>query len=1154
MNTIIGELGKNPKFNEYINSIQNKQSPIAISGLTDVGMAQMISATKEFCKRPICVITYNEIQAKRLLEDIKYFTDKVLYLPKKEIVTYDYVAESKDLPYERIETLNKIQEMRTGIVVTTIEAALQKMISKKALYKNILNFKVGEITNLENLKKKLTELGYVRCDLIEGRGQFSVRGGIVDISLTEKEGVRIEFWGDEIDSIRYFNIVSQRSTENIEKITIYPAHEYLLEKPIDEVISKIRNTIYKDFLHNQIEQDIETIKEGNYISKCDRYFNAFYEEQETIVDYLTEKFLIIIDEETKIKQRAINVNNDCQNIIQLLIEKEKIAPDALKNICNFEQFEEKLDKKQIIYIEKFDNEVKKQAEKFNWIYKEKNFVKSEIEIFFKEIFKDQMAKKNIYILSDTKEKAKKICSLLNEKEILNKFEEKLNQTIIGKNNEFIVTVSVGKLSSGFECFDTNQVVITSQELIEGEKRKTYKSSAFKEGEKVVYADLKIGDYVVHKNYGIGIFIGVNTITADGTTKDYIKIKYYGDDILYVPTNQLDSVRKYIGGDEGGLKVNKLGTKEWLNTKARVKKNLRQVARELIELYARREKAKGYAFAPDTPWQTQFEDSFPYQETDDQLRCIEEVKKDMEKDKPMDRLLCGDVGYGKTEVAIRAAFKAVMSGKQVAYLAPTTVLAEQQFKEFRDRMSNFGVKVEVLNRFKTKKEQTEIVKKLKLGEVDVIVGTHRILSKDVEFKDLGLLIIDEEHRFGVKDKEKIKQYKETIDVLTMTATPIPRTLHMSIVGVRDMSVIYEPPYNRKPVQTYVLEYDQEVIKEAITKELERNGQVFYLFNNVEKIMQKADEISNLVPEAKVAYAHGQMTGKEIENIMEEFIEGKTNVLVCTTILESGIDIPNANTIIVENADRMGLAQLYQIRGRVGRSDRQGYAYITYKKDKLLSEVADKRLKAIKEFTEFGSGFKIAMRDLEIRGAGSLLGEIQSGHLEQVGYDTYCNLLDEVVKEMQGEEVKPEIDVQIDLDATCFIPDEYISDSSQKIEIYQDIALCKNEEDIQNVIVEMIDRFGNMPKEIENLLEIARIKILCKKLNISKVQGKHNFVVFIFEAKELNIDVNELVKKYKNKIRFSQGIKPQIAIALDNSTGMSMLKEVKKFLEDAISTQK
>ena len=630
----------------------------------------------------------------------------------------------------------------------------------------------------------------------------------------------------------------------------------------------------------------------------------------------------------------------------------------------------------------------------------------------------------------------------------------------------------------------------------------------------------------------------------GTVAD---IPLQKNDILYIPTNSLDEIRKYVGGDEGGLKVNKLGTKEWLNTKAKVKKNLRQVAKELIELYAKREKSKGYAFPADTPWQTQFEDSFPYQETDDQLRCIDEVKKDMENSKPMDRLLCGDVGYGKTEVAIRAAFKAVMGGKQVAYLAPTTVLAEQQYKEFKERMTNFGIRVEVLNRFKTKKQQTEIINKLKLGEVDIVVGTHRILSKDVEFKDLGLLIIDEEHRFGVKDKEKIKQYKATIDVLTMTATPIPRTLHMSIVGVRDMSVIYEPPYNRKPVQTYVLEYDQEVIKEAITRELERNGQVFYLFNNVERIIQKADEISNLVPEAKVVYAHGQMTGHEIENIMEEFIEGKTNVLVCTTILESGIDIPNANTIIVENADRMGLAQLYQIRGRVGRSDRQGYAYITYKRDKLLSEIADKRLKAIKEFTEFGSGFKIAMRDLEIRGAGSLLGEIQSGHLEQVGYDTYCNLLDEVVKEMQGEEVKPEIDVQIDLDATCYIPDEYISDSSQKIEIYQDIALCKNEEDIQNVIDEMIDRFGNMPSEIENLIEIARIKILCKKLNISKVQGKRSFAVFTFELGEFNIDVNELAKNYRNRIKFSQGLKPQITYVLQNATGMKMLKEVEEFLK-------
>ena len=1148
MNTIIGELGKNSKFCEYIKNIENKKSPIVISGLTDVGISHIISATKEFAKKPICIITYNEIQAKRLVEDLKYFTDKVIFLPKKEIVTYDYIAESKDLPYERIEALNKIQESKINIVVTTIEAVMQKMISKKELYKNILKFKIGDQYNLEELKQKLVDLGYVRYDLIDGRGQFSIRGGIVDISITEKTGIRIEFWGDEIDSIRYFNVISQRSTENIDKITIYPAHEYLLETNIENVINEIKNAIYDETIQAQVEQDIETIKTGNYISKIDRYLNAFYNEQETILDYINDKYIIVLDEINKIEQRLENVNKDSQNIIQLLIEKEKIAPDTLKNLLNYEQFEEKIEKKQIIYVEKFDDEIKVQAEKYKWFYKEKKFYKSEIEILFKELLKAQEEKKKIYILAETKEKAKKICSLLNEKEIINKYEEKLNQTIIVKNNESLVTVSVGKLSSGFECFDLNELVISADEIVEGEKRKTYKNSAFKQGEKVVFADLKIGDYVVHQTYGIGIFIGVNTITADGTTKDYIKIKYYGDDILYVPTNQLDSIRKYIGGDEGGLKVNKLGNKEWLNTKARVKKNLREVAQELIELYAKREKAQGYAFSKDTPWQIQFEESFPYQETDDQLRCIEEVKKDMEQSKPMDRLLCGDVGYGKTEVAIRAAFKAVMDGKQVAYLAPTTVLAEQQYKEFKERMSNFAVKVEVLNRFRSKKEQNEIIKKLKLGEVDIVIGTHRILSNDIQFKDLGLLIIDEEHRFGVKAKEKIKQYKTNIDVLTMTATPIPRTLHMSIVGVRDMSVIYEPPYNRKPVQTYVLEYDKEVIKEAITKELERNGQVFYLFNNVEKIMQKADEISSLVPEARVVYAHGRMTGTEIENIMEEFIEGKTDVLVCTTILETGIDIPNANTIIIENADKMGLAQLYQIRGRVGRAERQGYAYITYKRDKLLSEVADKRLKAIKEFTEFGSGFKIAMRDLEIRGAGSLLGEIQHGHLEQVGYDTYCKLLDEVLKEMKGIEVKPEIEVQIDLDVTSYIPDEYISDSSQKIEMYQNIALCRNEEDIQNVIDEMIDRFGNMPNEIENLLEIARIKMLCKKANIGKVQNRKEFVVFIFETGKLEVDINYLVKKYKNRIKFTQGIKPQITLRLETSSEKNILKETKEFLKE------
>ena len=1147
MNTIIGELGKNPKFCDYIKNIESKTSPIALSGLNDVGEADLIVATNEFSKKRICVITANEIQAKRLIEDMKYFTENVEYFPKKDIVTYDYVAESKNLPYERIEVLNKLQSKKNIILVTTIEAVMQKIIAKETLYKNAINVKVGQICNLEEIKQKLVNLGYVRYDLIDGRGQFSIRGGIIDISTNENTGLRIELWGDEIDSIRYFNIMSQRSTENIKEATIYPSHEYILQDDVESTINRIRKKIYKEKEQEIVNQDIEIIKESNYISKIDRYFDSFYDEQESILDYLGKDCLIFLDEETKITQRAQNIIQDNKNLVNLLIDKEKIVPDAIKSMLQFDMIDEKMDKLQKIYVEKFDNGNQKSAENYNWNFKTRNYYKSEMNDFFEVLKQAQKDKEQIYILAGTEEKAKKLSNLLNEQNIVNTFDKKLNQTIIVKNRESVVTISTGKLSSGFECFDIKQLVLVADELVEAEKRRRVASKAFKQGEKVVFADLKVGDYVVHENYGIGIFIGVNTVTADKTTKDYIKIKYEGDDILYIPTSQLDNIRKYVGGDELGLKINKLGSKDWEKTKDKVKKNLRQVAQDLIELYARRQNAKGFAFSKDTEWQSQFEASFPYTETDDQLRCIEEVKKDMELDKPMDRLLCGDVGYGKTEVAIRAAFKAVMDSKQVAYLVPTTVLAEQQYKSFKERMEGFSINVQVLNRFKSAKEQQEILKKLKLGEVDVVIGTHRMLSQDVGFKDLGLLIIDEEHRFGVKAKEKIKQYKTSIDVLTMTATPIPRTLHMSIVGVRDMSVIYEPPQNRKPVQTYVSEYDKEIIREAITKELERGGQVFYLFNNVEDIMKKADEVARLVPEANVDFAHGQMTGRQIEDIMESFVNGKINVLVCTTILESGIDIPNANTIIVENADRLGLAQLYQIRGRVGRADRQAYAYITYKKDKLLSEVADKRLKAIKEFTEFGSGFKIAMRDLEIRGAGSLLGEIQSGHLEQVGYDTYCHLLDEVLKETQGIEVNQEMQVQIDLDVTSYIPDSYISDASQKIDIYQKIALCRTEEDIQNVIDEILDRFGNIPVEIENLFEITRIKSMCKKNNIIKVVSRRNFVVFTFLENSFNLDVNKIVQKYKNRIKFSAGIKPIITLDIQTTSENKVLADTKEFLQ-------
>ena len=1170
MNIIIKELENLDKFSEYITEIKNKISPIVLSGLSSVGKIQLIEASKQYTGKNLCIITYNELQARNIVKDLKYFSNNVVYFPKREIASYDYVAESKDLPYERIETLNKIFEQEKNkrsnlIVVTTIEALMQKMISREEIYKTTLEFEVGKNFEQENLKQALVHLGYERADIVEGKGQFSIRGGIIDIGTSNNQGIRIEFWGDEVDSIRSFSITSQRSNKMLDKAVIYPSHELIVTKEIQEVCKQIERKLENetnDEIRENISQDLELIKSGDYISKIDKYFNCFYDTQNTLLDYLNDKYLLFIDSIDKINARQENILKDNTQLMDTLLDKNRVIPDSIKNIEKFDI--EEIENKQLIYLYETDLLTSSEKSKFsshvyNFKYRDIHFFKSEMKILTDEVKKAQEQKKKIIILAGNETGSKKIEELLSQEEITYKYFEKLDdqETLIYKNpieqelSAGHVIISNGTLSSGFENYDLNLTVITSEDFIGSETRKRRHSDAFKQGEKVVFADLHAGDYVVHKTQGIGIYIGVNTITtADGITKDYIKIKYKNDDSLYVPTDMLDNIRKYIGGGEGEPKLNRLGSKEWENTKARVKSNLREVARDLIELYAKRQKAKGFMFSKDTPWQKEFEDSFPYQETEDQLRCISEVKKDMETDRPMDRLLCGDVGYGKTEVAIRAAFKAVMDQKQVAYLVPTTILANQQYEEFKSRMEDFAIRVELLNRFRTKKEQETIIKKLKLGEIDVIVGTHRILSKDVEFKDLGLLIIDEEHRFGVKDKEKIKKLKENIDVLTMTATPIPRTLHMSIVGIRDMSVIYEPPQNRKPVQTYVLEYDSEVIKEAITKELERNGQVFYLFNNVSGIIRKADEISKLVPEAKVEFAHGKMTGGEIESIMQDFIDHKIDVLVCTTILESGIDIPNANTIIVENADRLGLAQLYQIRGRVGRSERQGYAYITYRREKLLSEIADKRLKAIKEFTEFGSGFKIAMRDLEIRGAGSLLGEIQSGHMEQVGYDTYCKLLDEVVKEMQGTEVKEEKEIQIDINLSSYIPDTYIEDQAQKIEIYQDIALCRNDEDIEDVIDEIIDRYGSMPKEVENLIEIARIKILAREASVIKVTQKEKSIMVNLDKDDIKIDeekIKVLLEKYGTKLRFSAGVEPYITLKINEKDEEKIISQIKELLQ-------
>ena len=1155
MNFLIKTLEENKKFQELTKQI-SKPGPIAISGLVDVEKLHVLAGIFNETKRPMVLVTYNEIQARKLYQDLKKLIKQTYFFPKKEITSYDYVAQSKEIEYKRIDVLNKMylakQQKEPIIIVTTIEAVMQKMIAKDTLYQNVIDFKVGKTYLLDGIKEKLVGLGYERSDLIENKGQFSIRGGIVDVGLSEKIGVRIEFWGDEVDSIRFFQISSQRSTEMLKEITIFPAHE-LIVQDLSEAVKNIQEKYPEEI------EDIELIKNGDYISKINKYFNEFYENQASFLDYMSDEYLLLLDEKSKINQRKTNIIEDNNKLIVSLVEKEKFVPEAIENNIeaktdlihyNLEQDvidlikEYNFEEKQIIYLEQ--NDSIKNIQKYYFETREINFYNLQLDLLLADIVTYQKNKKKVLLLAGNEISAKKLGDILKENQINYKYEQEAENV---KPGEIIVTI--GGFSSGFENYDLNLIVISLQNNFEEPvKRKKKLSSTFKDSEKIVFADLKPGDIVVHQTHGIGQFIGVNTITADGVTKDYIKIKYRNDDILYVPTNSLDSVRKYIGGgDNSSPRLNKLGGKEWSATTSKVKKNLEAVAKDLIELYAKRQKIKGFSFSPDTPWQKQFEDSFPYTETDDQLRCIQDVKKDMEKPQPMDRLLCGDVGYGKTEVAIRAAFKAVMDQKQVAYLVPTTILANQQYEEFKTRMQEFAINVELLNRFKTKKEQDEIIKKLKLGEVDVVVGTHRLLSEDVNFKDLGLLIIDEEHRFGVKDKEKIKKLRTNIDVLTMTATPIPRTLHMSIVGVRDMSVIYEPPHNRKPVQTYVLEYDQEVITEAITKEIERGGQVFYLFNQVEGIEKKANEISMLVPEAKVGFAHGKMSGRELEEIMESFINHEINVLVCTTILESGIDIPNANTIIVENADRLGLAQLYQIRGRVGRSDKQAYAYITYKRDKLLSEVADKRLKAIKEFTEFGSGFKIAMRDLEIRGAGSMLGEMQHGHMEQVGYDTYCKLLDEVIKEMQGIEVVEEQDVQIDLAVSSYIPDNFIENSSQKIEIYQNIALCRTEEELQNVIDEVIDRYGRLPKELENLIDIARIKQLARKANILKIAQRENGIVFYFVKEKIKPEmVNTLITKYPMLVKFSNAVEPYVTLRIKENE--DIIEKAKEFLNTVI----
>lgn len=982
MKLLIENLKKDEQYIEFKNKLSSKININSYStiGLTDSAKAMFVySLTKDLDKSSI-IVCNNVFQSNKLIHDLKFFNDdiEIIFLPSKNIEYYDIEAESNEIETQRSYAIQKILSEEKNIVVTTIDALLLNMRPKESFNKLDLSIEMGSNLDVEELIKNLVELGYERAEIAEGKGQFAIRGGIIDIFATNNElPYRIELFGDEVDNIRTYDPLTQRSIDTLKKVNIsYAKTNYISKSKIDEILIKLNKLVNKKEINSDLKlnilRDIEKIENGTLENIFDKYFEFFKDSSETILDYLKD-YLIFIDEPSKCIEKAHNVVYENEESLKIFASRNAIYLPYANRYLSYEEILPKLLKEKNIYLERIsiDKSIHESRICYNFNTKEEFFYRNSLDTLLMDIKANKQ--KDILLVFSSQSRVEQIKNYLIDNKINVQVLNDITQ--INKFEQDKIYITFGILSSGFSL-DSSNLYLVAENVSGVNYTKKKRKKAETLGTKIdSFEDLQIGDYLVHENHGIGIYKGIEVVKVEGNLKDYIKIEYDKGGAIYVPINQLDLVRKYVCDDNTTPKINTLGTKEWSVTKRKVSEHVKNVAKELMILYAKREKMQGYAFPKDLPWQQEFEDSFEYELTEDQKQSVSEIKEDMENTKPMDRLLCGDVGYGKTEVALRAAFKAVMGGKQVAYLVPTTVLSLQQYRTFKTRMQSFGIKVEMLSRFKSRKEQTQILKDLVDGKIDVIVGTHRLLSKDVFFKDLGLLIIDEEHRFGVKAKEAIKILKETIDVLSMTATPIPRTLHMSMIGVRGMSTLTEPPIERLPVHTYVVEYEDDIVKNAIEKELDRDGQVFYINNRVNNIEEITEKIRRLVPHARIAYAHGQMEPKQIEDIMLSFINHEIDVLVCTTILESGIDIANANTIIIEEADKLGLAQLYQIRGRVGRSSRLAYAYVTYKKDKQLSEVSEKRLKAIKDFTEFGSGFKIALRDLEIRGAGNLLGKEQ-----------------------------------------------------------------------------------------------------------------------------------------------------------------------------------
>lgn len=1028
------------------------------------------------------ILAEDERRAREIYEDYRFYDRKVYSYPAKDLLFFQADIHGNLLIRQRMKVIKALLEEKELTVVTSIDGCMDFLESLEKIKEQLIHYESDSTVDIEQLKNQLVALGYERVGQVEMPGQFSVRGGIVDIyCLTEENPWRIELWGDEIDSIRSFDPESQRSLENLEELTIYPAVEHIGDK---DMVS----------------------------------FLDYFPEERTI---------IFLDEPNRLTEKGGAVEEEYRQ--SRMHREEKGSRNLPENwLCSFEQLQKELNKRNCISVCALEPKQAgwKVREKFYLEVKSISAYNNSFELLVKDLHQYKKQGYRIALLSGSRTRAERLAKDLQEEGLAAFYGQDYDREICPGE----IMVVYGHAKKGFEYPLIKFAVMTESDIFGQEqkkkKKKNYSGSRIQD-----FAELSVGDFVVHEKHGLGIYRGIEKVEVDRIVKDYIKIEYRGGSNLYIPATQLDCLQKYSGAYAAKApKLNKLGTQEWNKTKSKVRGAVKNIAKELVELYAVRQEKEGYVCGPDTVWQREFEEMFPYEETEDQLSAIEDAKRDMESTRIMDRLICGDVGYGKTEVALRAAFKEVQESRQVAYLAPTTILAQQIYNTFVQRMKEFPVRVELLCRFRTPAQQKKAIEDLKKGQVDVIIGTHRILSKDVQFKNLGLLIVDEEQRFGVTHKEKIKQLKKDVDVLTLTATPIPRTLHMSLIGIRDMSVLEEPPMDRMPIQTYVMEYDEETVREAINRELRRGGQVYYVYNRVTDIADVALRIAKLVPDARVDFAHGQMSERELENVMYSFVNGDIDVLVSTTIIETGLDISNVNTMIIHDSDRYGLSQLYQLRGRIGRSNRTAYAFLMYRKNVMLKETAEKRLAAIREYTDLGSGFKIAMRDLELRGAGNLLGAQQHGHMNAVGYDLYCKMLNEAVKEAKGIHTMEDFETSVDLNVDAYIPDSYISNEFQKLDIYKRIAGIETQQDYDDMLEELLDRFGEPGKAVLNLLAIAKLKAIAHQGYVTEIKQTGKTVRFtLYEKARLNTEgFPALMQKYRRGLQFKNEQEPKFIL--------------------------